>query len=524
MSRLPTVSGDSNAWGTVLNDYLSQSHFSDGLPMKDIAFVNVKDTAYGATGDGGTDDTTAVQNAIAAAASTGGTVFFPHGNYIVSGLTIPPQVNLQGVNGRSYLTNPQTPISRITLKPASTAPLIQPDDSGTPDGVGVRIADLMLDTNGIARQAIYLPDMGASSPRFWTIERCLIVNSGYSSGTQGYHVYVGNLNTGCTIRDCQLLSNSTGVTTQGANGWNGIGWYGQDGLLENTFVGCYGNAGISSLGGSSEIPFTVRGGGTFWNLTGIIIAGTGTIVDGLSVDHNYNDGAYIGYGCVFTNCVFHTNSLQTNNQWSHIRIGTAARVSVSDCRHAPQSPDAPANVAAYFLSATSGSVVSEVGNFQHPSATLGTAWSDIPTIGGTPTGAVFEYTGATAPFGYLFCDGSSLLRSDYPALFTALGGASSEWGLPDGTHFNVPDFRGRMPVGVGTHADVSTLAANDGVAVASRRPKHQHSIKASGQAGASNDSVSAGLGDGGGSNALTSLASSPSDTSPYLVVNFIIKT
>ena len=30
MSRLPTPGGDSGAWGTVLNDYLSQSHNTDG--------------------------------------------------------------------------------------------------------------------------------------------------------------------------------------------------------------------------------------------------------------------------------------------------------------------------------------------------------------------------------------------------------------------------------------------------------------------------------------------------------------
>lgn len=30
MSRLPTVSGDANAWGTILNDYLLVSHAADG--------------------------------------------------------------------------------------------------------------------------------------------------------------------------------------------------------------------------------------------------------------------------------------------------------------------------------------------------------------------------------------------------------------------------------------------------------------------------------------------------------------
>ena len=34
MSRLPTVGGDNNNWGDVLNDYLSVSHQSDGTLQK----------------------------------------------------------------------------------------------------------------------------------------------------------------------------------------------------------------------------------------------------------------------------------------------------------------------------------------------------------------------------------------------------------------------------------------------------------------------------------------------------------
>lgn len=44
-------------------------------------YINVKD--YGAVGDGITNDTTSIQNAIAAIPATGGTVFFPKGTYVV---------------------------------------------------------------------------------------------------------------------------------------------------------------------------------------------------------------------------------------------------------------------------------------------------------------------------------------------------------------------------------------------------------------------------------------------------------
>lgn len=47
--------------------------------------VSVKDAAYGAKGDGTTDDLTAINAAVAALGTNGGQVFFPPGNYKVSG-------------------------------------------------------------------------------------------------------------------------------------------------------------------------------------------------------------------------------------------------------------------------------------------------------------------------------------------------------------------------------------------------------------------------------------------------------
>lgn len=64
-----------------------------------------------------------------------------------------------------------------------------------------------------------------------------------------------------------------------------------------------------------------------------------------------------------------------------------------------------------------------------------------------PAGFVQMYGGASAPSGWQLCDGSSLLRASFAALFTAIG---TTYGSADGTHFNVPDMRGRVPVGVGT--------------------------------------------------------------------------
>jgi len=82
-------------------------------------------------------------------------------------------------------------------------------------------------------------------------------------------------------------------------------------------------------------------------------------------------------------------------------------------------------------------------------------------IGNLPAGMVMDYAGATVPTGWLECDGSSLLRSTYSALFTAIG---VTWGSADGTHFSLPDFRGRARIGKGTGAGLTAraLAATGG--------------------------------------------------------------
>lgn len=73
--------------------------------------------------------------------------------------------------------------------------------------------------------------------------------------------------------------------------------------------------------------------------------------------------------------------------------------------------------------------------------------------GGPAPGAILPYGAGSAPTGYLLCDGSAVSRSTYSDLFTAI---STTWGAGDGsTTFNVPDLRGRVPVG----QNASTFAA-----------------------------------------------------------------
>ena len=78
------------------------------------------------------------------------------------------------------------------------------------------------------------------------------------------------------------------------------------------------------------------------------------------------------------------------------------------------------------------------------------AWGQIGgSGGGTITGEVRMYAGGSSPpSGWLFCDGSAVSRTTYADLYNVIG---TEFGAGDGsTTFNVPDLRGRAPIGVGT--------------------------------------------------------------------------
>lgn len=71
------------------------------------------------------------------------------------------------------------------------------------------------------------------------------------------------------------------------------------------------------------------------------------------------------------------------------------------------------------------------------------------SAGATPPGAVFPFAGASAPTGYLACDGSAVSRTTYSDLFSAIG---TTWGVGDGsTTFNVPDLRAAVLRGAGSH-------------------------------------------------------------------------
>lgn len=76
-----------------------------------------------------------------------------------------------------------------------------------------------------------------------------------------------------------------------------------------------------------------------------------------------------------------------------------------------------------------------------------TFWYESPDNSIGITGEIRMYGGETVPTGWLLCDGAAVSRSTYANLFNVIG---TTYGAGDGTTtFNLPDFRGRSPLGRG---------------------------------------------------------------------------
>lgn len=111
----------------------------------------------------------------------------------------------------------------------------------------------------------------------------------------------------------------------------------------------------------------------------------------------------------------------------------------------------------------------------------------------------------------------------------------AKWGAAFPT--NLPDMRGRMPVNIGTHADINGIGLHEGVTVNIRRPKHGHgehdhdilifSHNYQGGGGATQDFASTPLVDNGVNTGLRQVgpppATAPVDAPAYFTVNFEAK-
>ncbi len=176
---------------------------------------------------------------------------------------------------------------------------------------------------------------------------------------------------------------------------------------------------------------------------------------------------------------------------------------------------------------------------------------DVSSGGGNaPTGAMLMWPANTPPTDWLLCYGQAVSRTTYANLFNVIG---TTFGAGDGTTtFNLPDLRGRFPLGQddmgGTSANRVTGTAADSIGgnsgaenhtlTTSQLPAHNHAenyVSGVSQAPAflwnvgtpRNSIMSSGSGNGNGTRLTTDNTGSGgahNNMPPYLTLNYIIKT
>ncbi len=147
----------------------------------------------------------------------------------------------------------------------------------------------------------------------------------------------------------------------------------------------------------------------------------------------------------------------------------------------------------------------------------------------------------TAPPGWLLCDGSAVSRTTYADLFAVVG---TTYGAGNGsTTFNVPDLRGRIPLGKdnmgGTSANrvtsgqADTLGGNSGAEThtltESELPAHTHNpyrVRDGSGLGTGDNGADVAAESGGNrtvqTNNNTGSDNAHNNMQPYLTVNYII--
>jgi microcystin-dependent protein len=156
--------------------------------------------------------------------------------------------------------------------------------------------------------------------------------------------------------------------------------------------------------------------------------------------------------------------------------------------------------------------------------------ANLTGIEGIPTGTITPWSQASAPTGFLECDGAAVSRSTYAALFAVV---STTYGAGDGsTTFNLPDLTDKVAVhksnnknfastgGANTVTPTGNVAGSTANATLSTAQLASHSHPGGGSFNISVNGTGPGPGLAGGNNAGTGNAGSGQGHSHNMSANF----
>lgn len=370
---------------------------------------------YGAAGDGVTDDTTAVQQAIDA----GGVTYFPAGTYLVSGLQARLGMTLAGPARSGFIPSASGQVATLKLKSGTNGALL----TGADQISNVTIRSLNFDGNkaGNSSGSIINLVAGSAQDTAWHIHDCFLNNA----ATDGITIGAGR----------QAVKVSRTWIMRSAN--NGITANGADGGYESVLIGLSGANGIYA---GAWVQHLI--GCDIWSsgANGVLSDNAHMVsLTNCGIDRHQQSGVVVqtGGSVAIMGCLFHSNSQAANNTYPHIAVG-AGQVTVIGNTFAT---DGFANNPSYGVNITGGTVrewgnnqvsgsfvtgfinpATSVNNFVTGSLSLDTARQI--NVGASGSGATFAALRANATDGVL----SGRVTGDTVNRFSATAGGSVAWG------------------------------------------------------------------------------------------------
>lgn len=173
-------------------------------------WVSVKD--FGATGDGTTDDTAAVQAAIDYAMANSRSVLVPPGDYSVTGLTA---VLTAGADTCSFTMHGQSRNgARFTKRDSSTDPILAVSHTTEPTTANVDIQNLAFFGNAKGSDGVRLTSIGSATlSRLWVRNCDNGINFVGVICSEVENTYIAGCNTGAKLRANSSLSAYSNANT-----------------------------------------------------------------------------------------------------------------------------------------------------------------------------------------------------------------------------------------------------------------------------------------------------------------------
>lgn len=246
-------------------------------------FFNVKDPAYGATGDGVADDTSEIQAAINAAnAAGGGIVFFPAGTYLISStLTLEDDVKLWGSGAECTTITSNNAAAVITCSGAGSyfqtiESLHITRTAGSSAGVvyvtggtNLRLLNCVLDDNQTTTALLYVNP--ASSDSTLVVMGCLfrVINS-----VENAINAVGSSR--ALILGCEFLNLNATMSKNNITGISAtvVGCIFRMGTVTGGTMACIEGAGLTAVGNKATAA-----GGALPDAVSLLSSSTGILFE-----------------------------------------------------------------------------------------------------------------------------------------------------------------------------------------------------------------------------------------------------